>query len=122
MTARIVSDTSTSAPITRERIDAHAVRTIEALYAINGEPSEAIRTKHTSYLTPLLVEYLGQVPFFALATANADGSCDGTPRGDAPGAIKVIDERAIAIPERPGTAGSILCATSSRTRTWGCSS
>jgi uncharacterized protein len=105
MTATIVpetTDSTRSSPNLRERIDAHAVRTVEDLYAVNGEPREAIRTKHTSYLTPLLVEYLAQVPFFALATANADGSCDVTPRGDAPGAIQVLDERTVAIPERPG--------------------
>jgi len=88
--------------INRAEIDAHAVRTVEALYAINGEPREEIRTKHTSYLTAGLVEFVTKAPFFALATANADGSCDVTPRGDAPGAVVVLDERTIAIPDRPG--------------------
>ena len=58
MTATIAPETAESVPTARERIDVHAVRTVEELYAINGEPRDEIRTKHTSYLTPLLVEYL----------------------------------------------------------------
>ncbi len=100
MTATI--ELQTTSRVSREGIDAHAVRTVEELYGVNGEPREAIVTKHTSFLTPLLVEFLEKAPFFALATANADGSCDVTPRGDAPGAVVVLDERTIAIPDRPG--------------------
>lgn len=86
----------------RERIEAYAVRDVETLYAINGTPRDSIVTKHTSYLTPLLVQYLEQAPFFFLATAGADGSCDVSPRGDAPGAVRVLDKRTIALPDRPG--------------------
>ena len=103
MTATMDPQTAAPAPTyDRDRVNAHAVRAVEDLYAINGEPHEAIRTKHTSYLTPLLVQYIEQVSFFALATSNADGSCDVTPRGDAAGAIRVLDARTVAIPDRPG--------------------
>jgi hypothetical protein len=37
-----------------------------------------------------------------VATAGADGSCDVSPRGDPPGAVLVLDERTIAIADRPG--------------------
>lgn len=102
MTAIMEPSLGTARGITREGIEAHAVRSVAELYAINGEPHEMIATKHTSYLTPLLVEFLTKAPFFALATAGADGSCDVTPRGDAAGAVRVLDERTIAIPDRPG--------------------
>lgn len=102
MTAIMEPDATPASGISRAGIDAHAVRSIEALYAVNGEPRDEIVTKHTSHLTPGLVEFLTKAPFFALATANADGSCDVTPRGDAPGAVVVLDERTIAIPDRPG--------------------
>lgn len=86
----------------RARFSASAVTSIEQLYAINGEPHAYILDKHTNYLTPLLVEFIAQVPYYLLSTSNADGSCDVSPRGDAPGAVKVLDARTIALPDRPG--------------------
>jgi PPOX class probable FMN-dependent enzyme len=88
--------------VERSRLLANAVTSIEQLYAINGEPNAYIVDKHTDYLTPLLVEFIAQVPYYLLSTANADGSCDVSPRGDAAGAIKVLDARTIALPDRPG--------------------
>lgn len=86
----------------RERFRASGVTSVEQLYAINGEPHQYIIEKHTDYLTPLLVEFIAQVPYYMLATSNADGSCDVSPRGDSAGAIKVLDARTIALPDRPG--------------------
>jgi PPOX class probable FMN-dependent enzyme len=86
----------------RSRFLASAVTSVEQLYAINGEPNAYIADKHTDYLTPLLVEFIAQVPYYLLSTSNADGSCDVSPRGDAMGAIKVLDARTIALPDRPG--------------------
>ena len=37
-----------------------------------------------------------------MATAGADGTCDVSPKGDAPGFVLVLDERRLVIPERPG--------------------
>ena len=41
-------------------------------------------------------------PFLVLATSGADGRCDVSPKGDAPGFVQVLDERRLVIPERPG--------------------
>lgn len=84
------------------RLRTHAVTTLEHLHAINGEPSPEIRDKHTSYLTPLLARFIETAPFFLLATADAEGNCDVSPRGDPPGAVVVLNERTIAIPDRLG--------------------
>lgn len=46
--------------------------------------------------------FLAASPFVLLGTANADGRCDVSPRGDAPGFVLVVDERTLVIPERPG--------------------
>lgn len=86
----------------RERIEAHAVTSVDALKEINGEPRQLIAEKATDYLTPLLVDFLNACPYFMLATSNADGSCDVSPRGDAAGAVRVLDARTIALPDRPG--------------------
>jgi PPOX class probable FMN-dependent enzyme len=37
-----------------------------------------------------------------VATTDADGRVDVSPKGDPPGFVHVIDDRTIAIPERPG--------------------
>jgi PPOX class probable FMN-dependent enzyme len=86
----------------RARMLSHAVTSVEELYAINGETHPSIANKHTAYLTPLLVEYLQNSPFCVLATTNADGTVDASPRGDAPQAAHVLDYKTIVIADRPG--------------------
>jgi uncharacterized protein len=41
-------------------------------------------------------------PLCLVATADASGKQDVTPRGDPPGSFKVLDERTIALADRPG--------------------
>jgi PPOX class probable FMN-dependent enzyme len=84
------------------QVDSWQITSVDELEAIIGTPSELIRTKETPYLTPLIREFILASPYVLLATAAADGTCDVTPRGDPPGAIAVIDERTIAIPDRLG--------------------
>lgn len=84
------------------RFDDYAVRTLDELVAIVGEPKPAIATKETAYLTPLLMEFLQSSPFYLLATSNANGSCDVSPKGDPAGAIHILDARTIVLPDRLG--------------------
>lgn len=84
------------------RLRAHEVKTLEELYAINGVPHESIVNKHTAYLTPLLEQFITSAPFFLIATADGEGNCDVSPKGDPAGSVKIIDRRTIAIPDRPG--------------------
>ncbi|MFF8789396.1 MSMEG_1061 family FMN-dependent PPOX-type flavoprotein [Streptomyces sp. NPDC015125] len=46
--------------------------------------------------------FIAHAPFAALATADASGRADCSPRGDYPGFVKVLDEHTLAIPDRPG--------------------
>lgn len=87
---------------TMTRLRAHQVTAVEALYAVNGTPTQFILDKQTDYLTPLIEDFIAASPFFLVATADADGTCDVSPKGDAPGVVKVLDERTIAIPDRLG--------------------
>lgn len=41
-------------------------------------------------------------PFVLVGTANAEGRCDVTPRGDGPGFVHVVDDSTLVIPDRPG--------------------
>lgn len=42
------------------------------------------------------VDFLAKSPFFVLSTADADGVCDGSPKGGPPGFVQVLDEHRLA--------------------------
>ena len=84
------------------RLRAHQITSEEQLFEINGEPSERIRFKETDFLTPMIEEFLAASPFFLVATSDAAGNCDVSPKGDPTGVVKVLDARTIAVPDRLG--------------------
>lgn len=83
-------------------VESWQVTTIEELEEIIGVPGERAATKVTPYVTPLVRQFVMASPYFLMGTADADGNCDVTPRGDAPGAVLFLDDRTLAIPDRLG--------------------
>jgi PPOX class probable FMN-dependent enzyme len=76
---------------------------LAALTALVGEPAPAARDKDRTALVEVDVQWLEASPFCVIATAGADGTCDASPKGDPAGClVHVIDERTIAVAERPG--------------------
>jgi hypothetical protein len=70
---------------------------------LGGYASGRAVTKVRPSLHPLQVEWLQSSPFCVLATSDADGNCDASPKGDPAGQlIHVLDPRTIVIAERPG--------------------
>ncbi|QQE76515.1 pyridoxamine 5'-phosphate oxidase family protein [Brevibacillus composti] len=67
-----------------------------------GESSEVVKRKVITHLDEHCMQYIAKAPFLIVATADRDGYCDASPRGDAPGFVHVIDEHHLVIPERPG--------------------
>lgn len=63
-----------------------------------GEPLPQALAKERSRLHELDRQWLAASPFCLIATANADGSCDVSPKGDPPGFTVVLDDTTIAIP------------------------
>ncbi len=47
-------------------------------------------------------EFIRRSPFLCIGSQHPDGKADVSPRGDPPGFVKILDERTIAIPDRPG--------------------
>lgn len=47
-------------------------------------------------------EFIGRSPLLCIGTQNPDGTADVSPRGDPAGFVRVLDERTLAIPDRPG--------------------
>ncbi len=74
----------------------------EQLREIVGEPIQRVADKARASLHELDRQWLAASPMCLLATAAADGTCDVSPRGDPPGFTHVLDDRTIAIPDRPG--------------------
>jgi PPOX class probable FMN-dependent enzyme len=58
--------------------------------------------KDIGRLDPHLARFIAMSPICFVSTASADGKQDVTPRGDPPGAFKVIDEHTLAFADRPG--------------------
>ena len=83
--------------LTSETIDDEA-----ALRALLGEPSELVRNKVANRLNRLTRQFIERAPFVCIATAAPDGSCDVSPRGDPAGFVRILDERTLLVPERPG--------------------
>jgi uncharacterized protein len=96
------TELSTIAPPDMDLLREHQVTTEDVLYEINGRPSQLIKEKDTPYLTPLAVRFIERSPYFLMATTDAVGNCDVSPKGDAPGSVRVLDTRTLAIPDRLG--------------------
>jgi PPOX class probable FMN-dependent enzyme len=79
----------------------HLVTSIDALERIYGQPYGPSIAKETDRITPHYRAFIEAAPFFALATVGPDG-LDCSPRGDAPGFVRVHDEETLLIPDRLG--------------------
>lgn len=75
----------------------------QQLVDLLGEPSERAATKSRPALLDVDRQWLAASPFCVMATADRDGRCDASPKGDPAGQlVHVIDDRTIALAERPG--------------------
>jgi len=73
-----------------------------SLRALIGEPLPIVCAKIADRLDGLTREFVIRSPFICIATADADGNCDVSPRGDPPGFVRILDDRTLLIPDRPG--------------------
>lgn len=79
-----------------------AIRTHDEISDLLGRPLPRVAGKARPELHEYDRQWLAASPFCLIATAGADGSCDVSPKGDPPGFTLVLDDRTIAVPERPG--------------------
>ena len=78
------------------------VTTVEDLREIVGQPNHYVANKVGTRLSTAQQDWLAHSPLCFVATTDADGRVDVSPKGDPPGFVHVIDDTTIAIPERPG--------------------
>jgi PPOX class probable FMN-dependent enzyme len=75
----------------------------EQLVALLGAPNDRAANKGRPALLDVDRDWLATSPFCVMATSDAQGRCDASPKGDPPGQlVHVLDDRTIALAERPG--------------------
>ena len=70
--------------------------------ALLGEPGPRAVQKERTSLDDHCRAYIAQAPFVLVGTSGADGRCDVSPKGDAPGFVRVLDDHRLIVPDRPG--------------------
>jgi PPOX class probable FMN-dependent enzyme len=74
----------------------------EQLRALLGTPGPRAVLKERAALDQHMRAFIARSPMVLVATADRNGRCDVSPKGDGPGFVLVLDERRLAIPDRPG--------------------
>lgn len=74
-----------------DRLRANRLDSLAQVDTINGEPTPATLEEHTSYLTPLLGQFILLASFFMIAPSDADGNCDVSPKSDPASSVKILD-------------------------------
>ena len=78
------------------------VTSLAELDATVPPPGEGAAGKTMHRIEHYARQYIALSPFCCLATSDGKGHADVTPRGDKPGFVRVLDEKTVLIPERPG--------------------
>lgn len=86
---------------THPRTD-HLIRSETELRALIGEPLPLTCAKITDRLNAATRQFVERSPLVAVATSDAEGRCDLSPRGDPAGFVRILDDRTLLLPERPG--------------------
>ena len=82
--------------------DPHRIANIEELRAVIGEPGEGTELKVYEAMPPEAIAFIALAPILVLATSDAAGRADASPKGDAAGFVRIEDDRTLVIPDRPG--------------------
>jgi len=80
----------------------HIVTSLDELREIVGMPGPRTLAKERTGLDEHCRAFIAHSPLLLISTAGADGRCDVSPKGDAPGFVQVLDDRRLVIPDRPG--------------------
>jgi PPOX class probable FMN-dependent enzyme len=84
------------------RLTPHIIETEAQLRALIGNPAELTCAKISERLNAMTRLFIERSPFVCLATSDRAGNCDLSPRGDPAGFVRILDDRTLLIPERPG--------------------
>ena len=96
-----------------EVVFTEVVETMDALREIIGVPAQRSLDKVQSEIDDITAAWIAASPFLLIATSDAEGNMDVSPKGDPAGFVQVLDSKTLLIPDRPGnrridTLGNIL--------------
>jgi len=74
---------------------------VARLRELYGEPSERSLVKELDHLSEHYRQFVEAAPFLGLASVGPEG-VDVSPRGDAPGFVRVVDAHTLMLPDRRG--------------------
>jgi PPOX class probable FMN-dependent enzyme len=79
----------------------HLITSLEQLEALYGERNPAAVVKEIDHINGSYRQLIEAAPFVAVATSGPDG-LDCSPKGDPRGFVRILDDKTLAIPDRPG--------------------
>lgn len=79
----------------------HLITSMAELEALYGKPSGAAVLKEIDHISDGYRKLIEAAPFVAIATCGPEG-LDCSPKGDPAGFVHILDDRTLAIPDRPG--------------------
>jgi PPOX class probable FMN-dependent enzyme len=77
------------------------ITSVDELEAIYGPANPRSITKEIPSLNEDYRAFVEAAPFIVIATAGPKG-LDCSPKGDQPGFVRVLDDKTLAVPDRPG--------------------
>ena len=78
------------------------IDTLEQLRVLYAAPKERAVKKQLALLDKHRKRYISLSPFVVVSSLGVDEVLDASPRGGAPGFIKVLDNDTLLIPDSPG--------------------
>ncbi|GEO43154.1 phosphohydrolase [Skermanella aerolata] len=78
------------------------ITTRQRLQELSGQPSQRASNKIIDHVDDICSRFIAASPFLLVASRGPDGRLDVSPKGDPPGFVAVLDEKTLAIPDRPG--------------------
>ncbi len=79
-----------------------AVKNYDELRTVYKPPAPRAAQKVIDHLDSHCKNFISLSPLCILSSSNASGQADASPRGDPPGFVKVLDEKTLLLPDRPG--------------------
>ena len=78
------------------------ITTRQRLRELSRQPSQRANNKVIDHVDGICRRFIAACPFVMVASRGADGRMELSPKGDPPGFVAVMDEKTLAIPDRPG--------------------
>jgi PPOX class probable FMN-dependent enzyme len=78
------------------------IETQETLRAIYAQPKARSLAKQLDRLDKHCRHFISLAPFLVIATSGKDGRIDASPRGGAPGFVRVVDDQTVQLPDALG--------------------